>query len=142
MNLREMEIIRDERGGHFHCVADCEKAAFVVREDGELVCYRCGSAMVECTPKICGETVMDDEVLNNATKVVGTTRIPRRVRVDLMSPAELAIRNAIIMVELSGANVHLTDAVNLLHNAQESVADYIDGQREFRRYAVQKPYTP
>lgn len=52
--------------------------------------------------------------------------IPRRARIDLMCPAELAIRNAIELVEAMGADPALTDAVVHLSSAQESVADYVD----------------
>lgn len=52
--------------------------------------------------------------------------IPRRNRIDLMTPAELAIREAMLKVEEAGCDVLLTDAVNLLHEAQERVADFVD----------------
>lgn len=52
---------------------------------------------------------------------------PRRARVDLMTPAELAIMEAIRVVEEAGADVRLTDAVVLLGAAQASVADFVDG---------------
>lgn len=53
---------------------------------------------------------------------------PRRTRLDLNTPAELAIRNAIDEVENIGADVKLTDAVNLLDQARELVADFIDNK--------------
>lgn len=56
MKMAEMETIRDERGGHFHCENDCDHAVFREREDGELVCVFCGSDMVECSPEICEES--------------------------------------------------------------------------------------
>ena len=43
-----------------------------------------------------------------------------------MSPAELAIRAAVEAVEQMGADVRLTDAVQLLQAARESVADHVD----------------
>jgi len=52
--------------------------------------------------------------------------IPRRCRVNLLTPAELSIRQAIVAVELVGAHPLLTDAVNLLSQAKDKVADYID----------------
>jgi hypothetical protein len=58
----------------------------------------------------------------------------RRNRVDLMSLAELAIRAAVQVVERAGAHPLLTDAVNLLAEAQTKVADYVDGPG-----AVQQP---
>lgn len=50
----------------------------------------------------------------------------RRYRVDLYTPAELAIREAIIKVEESGCDVLLTEAVNLLTEAKNKVADFVD----------------
>lgn len=55
------------------------------------------------------------------------TAIPRRICVDRMTPAELAIRKAILEVELMAADTRLTDAVILLGQAQSKVADFIDG---------------
>jgi hypothetical protein len=52
--------------------------------------------------------------------------VPRRARIDLLTPAETAIRNALIQVEKVGADVKLTDAVILLTKAQDLVADYIE----------------
>lgn len=51
---------------------------------------------------------------------------PRRARLDLMCPAELAIRKALELVEAMGAHPTLTDAVVKLGEAQASVADYVD----------------
>jgi hypothetical protein len=58
--------------------------------------------------------------------------IPRRIRIELMTPAELAIRAAVLAVEEAGADPLLTDAVVLLDEAKEKVADYVD------RIAVQQ----
>ena len=55
--------------------------------------------------------------------------IPRRIRLDLSEPAELAIRKAVDEVEKIGADVRLTKAVNLLDEARELVADFIDDQQ-------------
>lgn len=55
-----------------------------------------------------------------------TDNIPRRIRLDLNTPAELAIRAAIIAVEEAGCHPLLTDAVNLLSEAREKVADFVD----------------
>lgn len=52
--------------------------------------------------------------------------VQRRIRIDLMTPAELAIRNAMIAVEEVGADPLLTDAVILLQQARDKVADYVD----------------
>lgn len=52
--------------------------------------------------------------------------IPRRIQVERMVPAELAIRSAIQEVEKLAADARLTEAVILLNKAQDKVADYID----------------
>lgn len=52
--------------------------------------------------------------------------ILRRNRLDLNTPAELAIRNAVQEVEKIGADIKLTDAINLLGKAKELVSDFID----------------
>lgn len=54
--------------------------------------------------------------------------IPRRIRIDLLSPAETAIRNAMLAVEDMAADPLLTEAVTLLGQAREKVADYVDKQ--------------
>lgn len=53
--------------------------------------------------------------------------LPRRIQVDKYSPAEKAIADAIDAVEKLGADIRLTQAVILLGEAKEQVADYIDG---------------
>jgi hypothetical protein len=53
--------------------------------------------------------------------------IPRRCQVELMVPAEVAIMAAMYAVEDMGADVRLTNAVALLQQAKEQVADFIDG---------------
>ena len=51
---------------------------------------------------------------------------PRRASIPHMTPAELAIRAAVQAVEEAGCDVLLTDAVILLGQAREKVADYVD----------------
>lgn len=52
--------------------------------------------------------------------------IPRRNRIDLYCPAEIAIRQAMQAVENMPAHVLLTDAINLLAQAKDKVADFIE----------------
>lgn len=52
----------------------------------------------------------------------------RRRRADLHTPAEKAIADAMQVVEGMAANEVLTDAVCLLQQAQEKVADYVDAE--------------
>jgi len=54
--------------------------------------------------------------------------IPRRIRFDLMSPAEKAIQEAIWEVEKLPADVELTNAVILLQDAKNKVSDFLDKQ--------------
>lgn len=51
---------------------------------------------------------------------------PRRNRIDLHTPAETAIREAIIAVEEAGCHPLLTDAVVLLGQAKDKVADFVE----------------
>lgn len=52
--------------------------------------------------------------------------IPRRIRIDRLTPAERAIYDALIAVEAVGAHPLLTEAVVLLQEARSKVADYVD----------------
>ncbi len=54
--------------------------------------------------------------------------IPRRNKLWLNEPAELAIRAAIAAVESMPADVRLTEAVNLLLDASDKVSDFIDAR--------------
>lgn len=51
---------------------------------------------------------------------------PRRNRLDLNTPAEKAIYDAMQEVEKVGADVRLTEAVILLSKARDLIADYVD----------------
>jgi len=53
-------------------------------------------------------------------------KIPRRCRIDLHTPAEKAIRDAMAAVENMAADKLLTEAVTLLDAAREKVADFVD----------------
>ena len=54
------------------------------------------------------------------------SQIPRRIRMDLWTPGEKAIHEAIQMVEKMGADALLTEAVIFLGKAKEKVADFIE----------------
>lgn len=54
------------------------------------------------------------------------SQIRRRNRIDLYTPAETAIREAMIAVEAAGCHPLLTDAVILLQQAKDKVADFVD----------------
>lgn len=58
--------------------------------------------------------------------------VPRRSRVGMMTPAELAIRSAQAEVEKLGASPYLTDAGILLGRARDKVADFVDGKPRTR----------
>ena len=57
-----------------------------------------------------------------------SNKIPRRIRLDLITPAELAIYEAVQAVEKAGADERLTEAVILLGKAKDLVSDYVDEQ--------------
>lgn len=52
---------------------------------------------------------------------------PRRVRIDLFTPAEKAIYDAVQAVEAAGCDERLTRAVIKLQEARDLVADFVDG---------------
>jgi 3-deoxy-D-manno-octulosonate 8-phosphate phosphatase KdsC-like HAD superfamily phosphatase len=54
--------------------------------------------------------------------------IPTRCDMTLMSAAELAIMEAMRVVEASGGSPALTDAVELLSKARGRVADHVEGR--------------
>jgi len=54
--------------------------------------------------------------------------IPRRNRLDLNTPAEKAIYDAIQEVEKAGADPKLTDVVVMLGKAKDLLSDFIDGK--------------
>lgn len=54
---------------------------------------------------------------------------PRRIRLDLMEPAEKAIQDAMQEVEKLPADPKLTDAVVLLSQAKDLVSDFIDTKK-------------
>lgn len=51
---------------------------------------------------------------------------PRRCRVDLYTSAEKAILDAVLAVEDTGAHPFLTEAVILLSQAKDKVADFVE----------------
>jgi hypothetical protein len=51
----------------------------------------------------------------------------RRIQIDKLTPAERAIYDAMVAVEGLPPDVRLTDAVVLLQQARDKVADYVDG---------------
>lgn len=51
---------------------------------------------------------------------------PRRSRLDLMEPAEVAIFYAVQEIEKIGADARLTEAQILLSKAKDLVSDYVD----------------
>lgn len=58
-----------------------------------------------------------------------SNEIPRKCKLELMSPGELAIHEAKQIVEAMGCDERLTDAIVLLIQAQDKVADFVDNLR-------------
>ena len=52
--------------------------------------------------------------------------LPRRIQLDKCTPAEKTIHAAMLAVEAMPADVLLTEAVVLLSQAKNKVADYVD----------------
>ncbi len=62
----------------------------------------------------------------------------RRNRLDLMEPSEKIIYEAIQEIEKIGADVRLTDAINMLSGAKELVSDFIDKKQTEEKYVINK----
>ena len=60
---------------------------------------------------------------------VDKNTMPRRYRVDLFTPVEKMIYKCQGEVEKMGADIRLTDALNLLIEARHKIADFIDDTR-------------
>ena len=78
-------------------------------------------------------TLTDDEYDLIKDHRAGKAKIPRRIDINRMTPAELQILACVDTVEKMGAkdrdhtkHENLTQAVTLLQDAREKVADYID----------------
>ncbi len=52
--------------------------------------------------------------------------IPTRIDLNWMTPAERAIRDAMAAVEAAGGSIALTDAITLLAQARDRVADHVE----------------
>ena len=57
---------------------------------------------------------------------MSSNAIPRRAYVQKWTSAEQSIKQAVQDVEAAGCHPLLTDAINLLHQAFEKVADFTD----------------
>lgn len=57
-----------------------------------------------------------------------SNEIPRTIRIDLATPAEVAIRAAETAVENLGADVRLTQAATKLQEARALVGEYVNDQ--------------
>lgn len=68
--------------------------------------------------------------------------IPRRSYLPGNTPAEIAIRQAMLAVEEMPAHPLLTDAVNLLQQAREKVADFVDGPAPGEQEPPEEPRAP
>lgn len=62
--------------------------------------------------------------------------IPRRIRLDQHTPAESAITQAMAAVEMAGCDPLLTDAVVLLGQARDKVADFVDAGLQVKQSPV------
>lgn len=71
-------------------------------------------------------SIVSSPASSNSTNL--PTDTPRRARLDRMTAAEIAIYNSMQEVEKVGADVLLTEAIILLSQARDKVADFVDKQ--------------
>ncbi len=83
-------------------------------------------AEIESEMSLMKATIKPEYKTKPGMVVTNDTPMPRRIRLDLNTPSELAIRNAMKEVEKLGASTLITDAITLLEKAFNRVADYID----------------
>lgn len=76
------------------------------------------------------ETKRVKDRINNFNRNIMGNGVPRRMRLDLVTPAEKAIFNATQEVEKVGADTRLTKVTTLLNEARVLLADYVDEQLE------------
>lgn len=76
---------------------------------------------------------------------ISNNGIPRRSRIDLFTPVETTIWQTIQAVEGLGAHTLLTEAVILLQQAKDKVADYVEleevGTEALQSSNIQQPST-
>lgn len=78
------------------------------------------------------EAMLEQHRLNVQHNITGTPikaakySSSRRNRLDLMHPSEKAIYTAMQEVEKTGADIRLTNAINLLSEAKDNVSDFLD----------------
>ncbi len=114
-------------------------------KEAAIFCTACSADIVFCYPDANNWT--EDEIVaslisrwnrrasEEVTKVSNMPRphkrpdgIPTRADVTLWSPAEKAIGDAMAAVEAAGASPALTDAVTLLEQARDRVADHVESE--------------
>lgn len=81
---------------------------------------------------------VNDEALNKLEDQLGGkyNLAIRRRTIEQLSKGERAIYDAVDTIEEMGADIRLTDAVVLLQEAREAVADYVDGVNPNKRRIV------
>jgi hypothetical protein len=57
--------------------------------------------------------------------------IPRRQKLQEMTTEERAIYDLVQEIEKLGCDVRLTNCINHLHDARNSLGDWVDGKGEF-----------
>ncbi len=56
--------------------------------------------------------------------------MPRRCRLECLTPIEKALQNITIQIEQEGAHPLLTDAVVLIEQARDKMADFVELPKE------------
>lgn len=73
-----------------------------------------------------GQSLSPQSTITITSQITEAEKIPRRICIDLLTPPEVALYKALAAVEEAGADPLLTDAVILIQQAREKVAEYVD----------------
>jgi hypothetical protein len=85
-----------------------------------------GAVMRELANEVMRLREWNKQKAQGEIKMQTVNDIPRRIRMDCWTPAERAIAAAMQAVEESGCHPLLTDAVELLAQARNKVADFVE----------------
>jgi len=121
--LYEVEMLDGSRWGLYKCDLENSDICRIgwIAENGELVCKELLQKIKQFR-----RLNYEPQPAQNKGTIEMNNGIPRRNRIDLYTPAEHAIRAAILAVEDAGCHPFLTDAVGLLGHAQNKVADFVE----------------
>jgi hypothetical protein len=100
------------------CTSEYEHTVSMAVERWEAENPESAAALAAAAPAATQQMTTEENTMSNET--------PRRAQLQQWTPAEHAIRNAMFAVEATGAHPLLTDAVVLLGEAKDKVAEFVD----------------